>query len=67
MEASVSQEETVDHPGFKARLVDAVGAGDAYTACLVDYLLRGRLLEEIGEVANRLASWVATQVGATLH
>ncbi len=61
----VSQEETVEHPGFTVRVVDAVGAGDAFTACLAHHLIRGRSLEEINEFANRLASWVATQVGAT--
>ena len=61
----VSQDETVEHPGFKVRVVDAVGAGDAFTACLMHYLVRGRSLDEISEFANRLASWVATQVGAT--
>ena len=61
----VSQNETVEHPGFKVCVVDAVGAGDAFTACLVHYLVRGRPLQEIGEFANRLASWVTTQVGAT--
>jgi fructokinase len=61
----VSQEETVEHPGFTVRVVDAVGAGDAFTACLAHHLIRGRSLEEINEFANRLASWVVTQVGAT--
>jgi fructokinase len=61
----VSREETVEHPGFTVRVVDAVGAGDAFAACLAHYLVRGRSLVEINEFANRLASWVATQVGAT--
>jgi fructokinase len=61
----VSYEETVDHPGIAVKVADAVGAGDAFTACLAHHLVRGRSLEEISEFANRLASWVATQVGAT--
>jgi len=61
----ISQEETVEHPGFTVRVVDAVGAGDAFTACLAHHLVRGRSLKEINEFANRLASWVATQSGAT--
>ena len=61
----VSREETVVHPGFTVRVVDAVGAGDAFAACLAHHLVRGRSLAEINEFANRLASWVATQVGAT--
>ena len=62
----VSYEETVEHPGIAVKVVDAVGAGDAFTACLAHHLVRGRSLEEISEFANRLASWVATQVGAIL-
>lgn len=61
----VSPEETVEHPGLAVTAVDAVGAGDAFTACVAHHLLRGRSLEEISESANRLASWVATQLGAT--
>ena len=61
----VSYEKTVEHPGIAVKVVDAVGAGDAFTACLAHHLMRGRSLEEISESANRLASWVATQVGAT--
>ena len=61
----MSQRETVEHPGFRVRVVDAVGAGDAFTACLAHHLIRGRSLEEISELANRFASWVATQVGST--
>jgi fructokinase len=61
----VSYEETVEHPGIAVKVVDSVGAGDAFTACLAHHLVRGRSLEEISEFANRLASWVATQVGAT--
>jgi fructokinase len=57
--------KTVVHPGFAVRVVDAVGAGDAFTACLAHCLVRGLSLEEINEFANRLASWVVTQVGAT--
>lgn len=61
----VSHEETVEHRGIAVTVVDAVGAGDAFTACLAHHLVRGRSLEEISEFANRLASWVATQRGAT--
>jgi fructokinase len=61
----VTKEETVVHPGFAVRVVDAIGAGDAFTACLAHYLVQGRSLEEINEFANRLASWIVTQAGAT--
>ena len=61
----VSKEETVEHRGFRVKVADAVGAGDAFTACLAHHFVRGHSLEEISEAANRFASWVATQEGAT--
>jgi fructokinase len=61
----VSREKAVEHPGFQVKVADAVGAGDAFTACLANNYVRGRSLEEISESANRFASWVATQTGAT--
>jgi fructokinase len=61
----VSEQEIVEHKGFQIKVADAVGAGDAFTACLVYYYLRGCSLEAISESANRFASWVATQTGAT--
>ena len=53
------------HKGFRVQVADAVGAGDAFTACLAHQYLRGASLDEINEKANRWAAWVATQVGAT--
>jgi fructokinase len=61
----VSKDQTVEHRGLHVKVVDAVGAGDAFTACLAHCYVRGQPLEEIGESANRFASWVATQRGAT--
>lgn len=61
----ISQEQTIQHQGFRVKVADAVGAGDAFTACLAHDYVRGHALEEISESANRFASWVATQTGAT--
>ena len=61
----VSPSQTIVHPGFPVTVSDAVGAGDAFTACVAHYFVRHRSLEEISELANRFAAWVATQVGAT--
>lgn len=61
----VSEDETVVHQGLAVKVVDTVGAGDAFTACLAHHFVRARPLREISESANRFASWVATQVGAT--
>jgi fructokinase len=61
----VTQDEAVAHNGFPVTVADAVGAGDAFTACLAHHYLRKHSLQQISEAANRFASWVATQRGAT--
>jgi fructokinase len=61
----VSEDRTAEHKGLSVQVADAVGAGDAFAACLAHHYVRGKSLEEISESANRFASWVATQVGAT--
>jgi fructokinase len=61
----VSRDECVSHPGVAVKVVDSIGAGDAFTACLAHHFVRGHSLSEISGYANRFASWVATQVGAT--
>lgn len=61
----VSPDECSEHPGFKVRVADTVGAGDAFTAALVQGYLRGSSLAQINETANRVGAWVASQQGAT--
>jgi fructokinase len=56
---------TSEHPGFPIKVVDTVGAGDAFTAGLVHAYLRGASLKEIAEVGNLCGSFVASQSGAT--
>jgi fructokinase len=53
------------HPGFPTKVTDTVGAGDAFTAALIHHYLRGATLDEMNVAANRMGSWVASQVGAT--
>src|SRR6202011_6191009 len=53
------------HPGFPTEVADTVGAGDAFTAALIHHYLRGATLDEMNIAANRMGSWVASQVGAT--
>lgn len=60
----VSDSQVVEHKGLVVKVADAVGAGDAFTACLAHHYVRGYSLEGISEAANRFASWVATQRGA---
>lgn len=61
----VSAEECSEHPGFKVKVADTVGAGDAFTAALVHGYLRRTSLAQINETANRVGAWVASQSGAT--
>ncbi len=61
----ISDRKIIEHAGINVDVADAVGAGDAFTACVAHYYVQGRPLEEISESANRIAAWVATQVGAT--
>jgi fructokinase len=61
----VSTDESNEHPGFKVKVADTVGAGDAFTAALVHGYLRGTSLAQINETANRVGAWVASQSGAT--
>lgn len=61
----VSAEESNQHPGFKVKVADTVGAGDAFTAALVHGYLRETSLAQTNETANRVGAWVASQSGAT--
>ena len=60
----VAEDEVAHHQGVRAEVVDTVGAGDAFTAAMTVLLSRGQRLDQIGRVANLLASWVTTQRGA---
>ena len=60
----VTREEWHRHPGFPVKVVDTIGAGDAFTAALTHYLLRGAELSVLNEAGNRWGSWVASQSGA---
>ena len=61
----ISESERDEHPGFRVKVADTVGAGDAFTAALVHHFLRGASLEAMNDAANRMGAWVASQVGAT--
>lgn len=61
----VTAEEACEHPGFRVRVADTIGAGDAFAAVLAHGCLRAAPLERISVAANRIGAWVATQRGAT--
>ena len=52
------------HPGIPAKVVDTIGAGDAFTAAMTHYMLRGADLETLNEAGNRWGAWIASQSGA---
>ncbi len=56
--------QAVEHPGFPVRVVDTVGAGDAFAAAVACCWTLNMGLEKISVVANRWAAWVASQHGA---
>jgi fructokinase len=59
-----SGNEVVDVPGVKANVVDAVGAGDAFTAAFILLTLEGRPLELRTRFANRVGGIVVERPGA---
>jgi len=60
----VTREQVDRHPGIPTRVVDTVGAGDAFTAALTHYYLQKASLSVINDAGNRWGSWVASQPGA---
>jgi fructokinase len=59
----VTEKRAVEHAGFLVRVKDTIGSGDAFTAGLVHQYLRGASLQKMSEAANRVGSWVASEVG----
>jgi fructokinase len=53
-----------EHPGIAVNVADTIGAGDAFTAAMTHYLLRGAGLAALNEAGNRWGAWVASQSGA---
>ncbi|MGC2162544.1 MAG: carbohydrate kinase [Silvibacterium sp.] len=60
----VTREARHRHPGVATKVEDTVGAGDAFTAALIDAYLRRATLAEMNEAGNRWGAWVASQAGA---
>ena len=60
----VTRDEWNGHRGFPVKFADGIGAGDAFTAALIHYMLRGAGLATLNEAANRWGSWIASQSGA---
>lgn len=60
----VSRSGSHRHPGISINVADTIGAGDAFTAAMTTYLLRGAPLSVLNEAGNRWGSFVASQHGA---
>jgi fructokinase len=65
----VSRKGWQEHPGYPVKVVDTIGAGDAFTAAMTHKLLAGAELDAPGlallnEAGNRWGAWVASQRGA---
>jgi fructokinase len=61
----VSRKAKSDHSGFRVKVADTVGSGDAFTATLAHGYRHGLTLDAMNEAANRMGGWVASQPGAT--
>jgi len=61
----VSAEECAVHPGCAVETIDAVGAGDAFTAAIAHHVLKGSSLARMSDAANQLGAFVASRAGAT--
>jgi fructokinase len=57
--------ERVYVPGYKVKLADSIGSGDAFSAGFVNKLLRGMSISEAARFGNVLGALVATKDGAT--
>jgi fructokinase len=60
----VTRESFDRHHGLPIKVADTVGAGDAFTAALVNACLKDASLASMNEAGNRWGGWVASQRGA---
>ena len=61
----VTENDFFVHPGFRIKVSDTVGSGDAFTAAAAIKYLNGNSLEKISIAANTLGSCVASSTGPT--
>jgi fructokinase len=52
------------HRGYPVKVVDSIGAGDAFAAAIALGMIRNLPADELNDCANRLASFVCGKVGA---
>ncbi len=61
----ITGNEYAEHAGYRVRVVDPVGSGDAFFSALIDGHLSALPLKECLRLANKRGAWVASQQGAT--
>jgi fructokinase len=59
----ITRNQVDRHPGYPTKVVDTVGAGDAFTAALTHYYLRGAPLAQLNAAGNRWGGWMASHAG----
>ena len=57
--------QITQHPGYKIKVKDSIGAGDAFLSGFVKTYLDGKDPEEILDFACKIGAFVATQEGGT--
>jgi fructokinase len=62
---AVTQNCLVEHQGFPVKVVDTVGAGDAFFASFIDSMLKQKDWHTCLELANKRGAYVAGCQGAT--
>ena len=55
----------VETAGIRTKVVDTVGAGDAFSAAVVHGIQAGWPIEQLADVANRVGAYVASRRGGT--
>lgn len=61
--AILAHDQYVEVPGYRVRVADTVGAGDAFSAAFLHGLNAGWPVAQIGDFANRLGALVASHPG----
>jgi fructokinase len=59
----ITRNQVDRHPGYPTKVVDTVGAGDAFAAALTHYYLRGASLSQLNAAGNRWGGWMASHAG----
>lgn len=60
---ALARKSVVYQPALMVSMVDATGAGDAFSAGLISALVRGKRLQDALELANACGAWVAAHRG----